>query len=95
MITSSDARNTTAANFDRMMDCLGIDLGCRVAPRFGLLISCMQRNCVSCSARKTCTEWLANDPDASFGPPKFCPGFDLLCELFYDSAAGRHTHSVA
>jgi hypothetical protein len=94
MGTSSDARHMTAANIDRMMERLGIDMGCSVAPRFGLLISCTQRNCVSCTARKTCTQWLAKDPDASSGPPKFCPNFDLLCELFYDPAMGHHTHSV-
>jgi hypothetical protein len=92
MSSSSHAGYATPVNIDRMMEHLGIDVGCSVAPRFGLLVSCTQRSCSSCTARKACTEWLAKDADASFGPPKFCPNFDLLWELFYDSAAGHHTH---
>jgi hypothetical protein len=51
----------SAANIDNMMERLGIDPGCRVVPRFGLLFSCALRNCGSCTRRKACTEWLAND----------------------------------
>ena len=87
------ATYTTTTNIDRMMERLGIDVGCQVAPRFGLLFSCAERNCATCRARETCTAWLAQDAGAHLAPPKFCPSFDLLCELFYDSGVGHHTHS--
>lgn len=84
----------TAPNIDNMMERLGIDLGFRVVPRFGLLFSCALRNCGSCTARKACADWLAQGHDALSGPPKFCPNADLLSELLYDSAIGHRTHFV-
>jgi hypothetical protein len=94
MGASSHAGYGTAANIDRMMERLGIDVGYSAAPRFGLLTSCTQRNCCSCTKHAACTEWLAKNPDPSSGPPKFCPNFDLLCELYYDFAAGHHAHRM-
>jgi hypothetical protein len=84
----------TAANIDRMMERLGIDVGYSAAPRFALLSSCAQRNCDACARRAACTRWLAKASDASSGPPKFCPNFDLLSELYYDPAVGHRTHGM-
>jgi hypothetical protein len=80
-------------NIDNMMERLGIDVGCKVTPRFELLFACALRNCASCTARTTCTEWLVKERDPLVGPPKFCPNFDLLSELFYDPAVGRRSCS--
>ena len=88
MISSGRPGCTTAPNIDNMMERLGIDLGFRVVPRFGLLFSCALRNCGSCVARKACADWLAQDHDALFGAPKFCPNADLLSELLCDSSIG-------
>ncbi|HEY2134317.1 MAG TPA: DUF6455 family protein, partial [Xanthobacteraceae bacterium] len=88
MSPSTQANQPAELNMDRMLEHLGIDVGFCVVPRFGLLASCAQRNCDHCSKRATCTEWLATDPDGHAGPPKFCPNFDLLCELYYDSGVG-------
>ena len=88
MGASSNAGYGTAANIDRVMERLGIDVGYSVVPRFGLLTSCAQRNCDSCTRREACARWLAK-ADASSGPPKFCPNFDLLSELYYDPAVGH------
>lgn len=85
---------TFTPNIDDMMERLGIDLGYRVVPRFGLLFSCALRNCGSCTARKTCAEWLANGHDGPFEPPKFCPNSDLLSELLCDSAIGHRIACV-
>jgi hypothetical protein len=93
MSSSNHARFATTINIDKMMERLGIDVGCQVAPRFGLLFSCAQRNCTTCRARETCTQWLATEIDGAIAPPKFCPSFDLLCELFYDSGVGHRTRS--
>jgi len=94
MSPSSGPKSTTAANFDNMMERLGIDGVCCVVPRFSLLFSCALRNCGSCTAREMCTEWLAKDHNDRLAPPKFCPNFDLLSELSYDPAVGHHTPSV-
>jgi hypothetical protein len=88
------ATYTACTNIDRMMERLGIDVGCQVAPRFGLLFSCAERNCATCKARETCSAWLAENGGAQVAPPKFCPSFDLLCELFYDSGVGHHSHAA-
>ena len=80
-------------NIDTMMERLGVDVGCRVTPRFDLLFACALRNCSSCTARKACTGWLAKEHDPLLGPPKFCPNFDLLSELFYDPAVGHRRSS--
>ena len=93
MGSSNHERYATTTNIDRMMERLGIDVGCQVAPRFGLLFSCAERNCATCRARERCTAWLAQDAGAQVAPPRFCPSFDLLWELFYDSGVGYHTHS--
>jgi len=92
MNSSSRHGYKTAANIDNMMDRLGIDVGCRVVPRFGLLFSCALRNCGSCMRRSACTEWLATE-HAVFGPPNFCPNFDLLWELLCDSGIDPRTYS--
>jgi hypothetical protein len=84
----------TAANFGNMMERLGIDQGYRVVPRFGLLFSCALRNCSSCTRRKACAEWLTADHDLGFGPPQFCPNFDLLWELLCDSGIGSRPWSA-
>jgi hypothetical protein len=76
-------------NIDSMMERLGIDVGCRVTPRFGLLFSCALRNCNRCTAHEACTTWLSDEHVALAGPPKFCPNFDLLSELFYDPGVGH------
>jgi hypothetical protein len=81
--------NKTAANIDNMMERLGIDLGYRVVPRFGLLFACALRNCGSCTRHKACTEWLANGHDFAIGPPQFCRNFDLLSELLCDPGIGH------
>lgn len=94
MGASSHAGRRTAANIDRMMERLGIDVGYSVAPRFGLLSSCAQRNCDACTKRAACAEWLAKDRDADPRPPKFCPNFDVLSELYCDFAVGHHTHGT-
>ena len=86
--------NKTAANIDNMMEGLGIDLGYRVVPRFGLLFSCALRNCSSCTRRTACTEWLTKDRHFASGPPQFCPNFDPLWELLCDSGIGHRTHSI-
>ena len=83
-----------ATNIDRMMERLGIDVGYSAAPRFGLLSCCAQRKCDSCSQHAACTAWLAKDPGARLAPPKFCPNFDVLSELYYDFAVGHHTHGM-
>jgi uncharacterized protein DUF6455 len=82
-----------ATNMDRMMEILGIDVGYSAAPRFGLA-SCALRTCRSCNAQETCTDWLANAPDALIGPPEFCPNVELLWELLCSSGIGCRTHSV-
>ncbi len=94
MSSSSRSGYATAANVDTMMERLGIDSGCRVAPRFGLAFCCALRTCRACTARAACAEWLAKGPEARFGPPKFCPNNDLLWELLCDPAIGRCTHPV-
>jgi hypothetical protein len=93
MSSSRHPKYASAANIDKMMERLGIDVGCQVAPRFGLLFSCALRNCATCKAHERCTEWLSKNADAHGGPPRFCPSFDLLCELFYDTNVGHVTHS--
>jgi hypothetical protein len=85
----SSSRPGYAINIDMMMERLGIDVGSRAVPRFGLLLSCALRNCSSCTARDACSRWLAHEHDPLTGPPKFCPNFDLLSELFYDPAVGH------
>jgi hypothetical protein len=86
-------RPTCATNIDTMMERLGIDVGSRVTPRFDLLFSCALRNCGSCTAHKACSQWLATEHNSLAGPPKFCPNFDLLTELFFDPGVG-HVCSV-
>jgi hypothetical protein len=85
---SSSRPAIRASNIDAMMERLGIDVGCQVAPRFGLLFSCALRTCGRCVAREACSAWLASKHDPFAGPPKFCPNFDVLSELFYDPGAG-------
>ena len=77
-------RGREATNIDTMMERLGIDVGSRAAPRFGLLFSCTLRNCSCCTAYESCSRWLATKHEPLVGPPKFCPNFDLLSELFFD-----------
>jgi len=89
MSSSTRPGHTTAANIDPMMERLGIDLGFRVVPRFGLLFACALRNCRSCTARSACADWLTQDRGAQLGPPKFCPNADLWSELLYDSSNGH------
>jgi Family of unknown function (DUF6455) len=93
MSSSSHAACVPAANVDSMMDRLGIDQGCRVAPRFGLTFCCALRTCGACTARDACTQWLAGGPALLPGPPPFCPNGDLLWELVCDPAVGRRTHT--
>jgi len=82
-------RGREATNIDTMMERLGIDVGSRAAPRFGLLFSCTLRNCSCCTAYESCSRWLATKHEPLVGPPKFCPNFDLLSELFFDPDAGH------
>ena len=93
MGSSNHAPYATTTNIDRMMERLGIDVGCQVAPRFGLLFSCAERNCATCKAHERCSAWLAENSGGQVALPKFCPSFDLLCELFYDSGVGHHTRA--
>jgi hypothetical protein len=93
-MNSSSLGYTTTGNIDDMVELLGIDAAYRVAPRFGLLSSCVQRNCASCTAREACTQWLGKKRNALLGPPKFCPNFDLWSELFYDPGVGHRAHST-
>lgn len=94
MTSSSRLGCKTAANICNMMERLGIDEGCRVDPRFGLLFSCALRNCRSCTACDACSEWLANGHDDQSWPPKFCLNFDLLSELLRAPGIGNRTHSA-
>jgi Family of unknown function (DUF6455) len=84
----------TATNIENMMERLGIDQGYRVVPRFGLLFSCALRNCGSCTRRKACADWLTADRDFVYGPPQFCPNFELLWELLCDPGIGHRTQPV-
>jgi len=95
MSSSSHAACAPAANVDTMMDRLGIDQGCRVAPRFGLTLCCALRTCSSCTARDACAQWLVSEPELLLGPPAFCPNTDLLWELVCDRAIGRRTHAAS
>jgi hypothetical protein len=79
------------ANIDRMMEWLGIDVGCRVTTRFDLLFCCALRNCGHRQAHEACARWLKDEHLPLAGPPKFCPNFDILSELFYDPAIGHRT----
>ena len=88
MSSSSHAARVPAANVDIMMDRLGIDQGCRVAPRFGLTFCCALRICSTCTAGDACAQWLASEPARLPGPPAFCPNVDLLWELVCDRAVG-------
>jgi len=92
MSPSSHATSAPAGNVDRMMDRLGIDSGCRVAPRFGLTFACALRTCGSCPTPEACAQWLAREPGRLAGPPDFCPLADLLWELVCDRAIGRPPH---
>jgi hypothetical protein len=94
MNSLSPSGKKTAAHIDNMMERLGIDLGYRVVPRFGLLFSCALRNCASCTRRKACTEWLTNNHDLVFRPPQFCLNVDLLSELLCDPGIGRRPQSI-
>jgi hypothetical protein len=92
MNPSSPLGNMNTATIDNMMRRLGIDVGCRVVPRYGLLFCCALRNCGSCAARAECSDWLKKDDGAAFGPPKFCANADLLSELLCEPAIGRRPH---
>jgi hypothetical protein len=89
MSYSSNSDPMISENIGKMMGRLGIDMAYAVLPRYGLVFSLALRICNSCTARAACTQWLAKTGDHAFGPPKFCPGVDLLWELLCDPAIGH------
>jgi Family of unknown function (DUF6455) len=89
---NSSSRSPTA-HFDIMMERLGIDAGCCVEPRFGLLVNCALRNCGACTAAAACADWMEKD-HVALELPRFCPNVDLLAELLCDTAVGRCPHLI-
>ncbi len=94
MGTSNRPGHRPGANIDRMMDRLGIDGRCSVAPEFGLAFSCALRSCSVCVAHEKCADWLAQESGLLSAPPDFCPNLAVLWDLLCDPAFGYHAHSV-
>jgi Family of unknown function (DUF6455) len=74
----------------KMMERLGIELGAGVIPRYGLMYVSAVRNCRSCGAAATCTEWLGAASSIHV-TPGFCPNRDIFLELAYTQTARRST----
>jgi hypothetical protein len=94
MSSLSSAEPMASANIGKMMERLDIDMAYAALPRYGLVFSSAMRACNSCTAHAACNQWLAKPRDRAFGPPKFCPGVDLLWELLCDPAIGHRPHPV-